>query len=152
MNEKIKKGNIAEKGTISLQELISSIKSNPNFKEAGDIIIFSGVVRETSLKSPKKVIGIEIEAYDEVAEQQLEKICEKMIEEEGLIDVRLCHYKGAFSVGETLIHCLIASKHRKEGIDALPKIIEEYKKALIWKKEIYLDTTFQWVSENLPKF
>ena len=151
MNE-IKRGIITEKGTISLKELISSIKNNPNFKEAGDIIIFSGVVRETSLKSPKKVIGIEIEAYDEVAEQQLEKICEKMIEERELIDVRICHYTGTFSVGETLIHCLIASKHRKEGIEALPKIIEEYKKALIWKKEIYLDNTYQWISENKPKF
>jgi molybdopterin synthase catalytic subunit len=147
----LKRGIIAKKGSITLQELIASIKNGSNFSEAGDIIIFSGVVRETSTKTKKKVVGIEIDSYDELAEKQLTSICTELIEEKNLVDLRICHYKGLFSVGETLVHCLIASRHRKEGIEVLERVIEEYKKrAYIWKREIYSDETSEWVSDNSP--
>jgi len=95
----------------------------------------------------KKVKQIEIQAYKELAEKQLSQICEELINQYDLIDARVIHYTGFFKVGETLIYCVVASKHRKEGFKALSQMINEYKhRAYIFKCEIYTDGSLNWIS------
>ncbi|MFW9995267.1 MAG: molybdenum cofactor biosynthesis protein MoaE [Candidatus Odinarchaeota archaeon] len=152
MDGMAEKGMVIEKGSITLEQIIESVKSNPAFNQAGDIITFTGVVRETSIESDKIVTGIEIESYEEPAQIELTKLCNELIERHELIDVRMVHFSGIFSVGEILIHCVIASKHRKEGFIALEEMIDEYKhRAYIFKREIYTDGTSEWISKNKPK-
>ncbi|MHA1973698.1 MAG: molybdopterin synthase catalytic subunit [Candidatus Hodarchaeales archaeon] len=141
------KGFVVNKGVVSLEDIISSIKSNKDFSKAGDIIVFTGTVRESSIVSDKDVARIEIQAVEDLADRQLDEICHKLIEEFDLIDARVVHYIGFFDVGEELVHCVIASKHRKEGFKAIIKMIEEYKhKAYIFKCEVYNDKSTQWIS------
>jgi len=146
------KGIIAEKETISLNQIIDQVKNHPRFKDAGDIITFTGTVRETSVASNKRVTRVEIQAYKEKADKQLNQICQDLIIEYELIDARLIHFTGIFEVGEVLVHCVIASKHRKEGFEALKDMIDTYKhKAFVFKCEIYEDGTEQWISTEFEK-
>ncbi|MHA2225265.1 MAG: molybdenum cofactor biosynthesis protein MoaE [Candidatus Hodarchaeales archaeon] len=146
-------GVIMEKDSITLQEIIEEVKKNDKFKYAGDVITFSGIARETSLKNDKRVNQIEIQAYKEMADKQLHQICTELIEQYDLIDARVVHYQGFFNVGENLVHCVIASKHRKNGFKALEEMIESYKKrAYIFKCEIYEDGTTEWITtENTER-
>jgi molybdopterin synthase catalytic subunit len=138
---------VAEKDSVSLEQIIEDVRKNRDFGQAGDILSFTGTVRETSLLSDKKVKQIEIQAYTELANKQLTQICEELISQYELIDARVIHYTGFFNVGESLVNCVIASKHRKEGFKALSQMIKEYKKrAYIFKCEIYTDGTHDWIS------
>ena len=142
-------GIIAEKDTINLDQIIKQVRSKTQFRNAGDIIIFSGVVREFSSVSNKKVQQLEIQAYKEMAEKQLSQICVELIQKHNLIDARVLHYTGLFNVGDFLVHCIVASKHRKEGFRAITEMIEAYKhRAYIFKCEIYDDGTSEWISTN----
>ena len=144
------KGFVAEKNTFTLDQLLKDIRKNKKFSQAGDIITFTGIVRETSPISSKLVQQIEIQAYKEKADQQLDQICAELIEQYDLIDARVIHYTGFFSVGEDLVHCAIASKHRQEGFQALIRMIEEYKhRVYIFKCEIYIDGTSKWLSTEM---
>lgn len=152
MTSHTSKGFVADKETVSLNQIIEQVKNHPRFKYAGDIITFTGTVRETSISSNKKVTRIEIQAYKEKADKQLNQICQELIAEYELIDARLVHFTGIFEVGEVLVHCVIASKHRKEGFKALKNMIDAYKhKAFIFKCEIYEDGTEQWISTKSEK-
>ena len=145
------KGMVAEKGSIKLEQIINNLKNNPAYSQAGDIITFTGLVRESSTESDKEVSGIEIESYEEPAKNELTEICKELIRKHSLVDARMVHFTGTFSTGETLMHCIIASNHRKEGFIALEEMIEEYKhRAYIFKKEIYVDGTSEWISRNRP--
>ncbi|MFX0174122.1 MAG: molybdenum cofactor biosynthesis protein MoaE [Candidatus Hodarchaeota archaeon] len=142
-----KLGIIAEKDTIDLDQIIKHVKNTTQFRNVGDIIIFSGIVRESSNVSNKKVQKIEIQAYKEMAEKQLNQICTELIGKYNLIDARVIHYTGLFNVGDFLVHCVIASNHRKEGFQAIMEMIEAYKhRAYIFKCEIYDDGTSEWIS------
>ncbi|MHA2244980.1 MAG: molybdopterin synthase catalytic subunit [Candidatus Hodarchaeales archaeon] len=144
------KGFVAEKNTFTLTQLLKDIRKNRKFNQAGDMISFTGVVRETSPISSKLVQQIEIQAYKEKADQQLNQICTELIQQYDLIDARVIHYTGVFNVGEDLVHCAIASKHRQEGFQALIRMIEEYKhRAFIFKCEIYVDGTTKWLSTEM---
>ncbi|MFX0183936.1 MAG: molybdenum cofactor biosynthesis protein MoaE [Candidatus Hodarchaeota archaeon] len=144
-----KLGIIADKDTINLDQIIKQVRSETQFRNAGDFIIFSGIVRESSSVSSKKVQQIEIQAYKEMAEKQLNQICVELIEKYNLVDARVVHYTGLFNVGDFLVHCIIASKHRKEGFKAITELIEAYKhRAYIFKCEIYDDGTSEWISTD----
>lgn len=143
----LSKGLIVEKDSVTLEQIIEDVRKNINFGKAGDIISFTGTARETSILSEKKVKQIEIQAYKELAEKQLSQICEELINQYDLIDARVIHYTGFFKVGETLVNCVVASKHRKEGFKALSQMINEYKhRAYIFKCEIYTDGSLDWIS------
>ncbi len=88
-----------------------------------------------------------------MADEQLHQICTELIEQYNLIDARVVHYHGFFNVGENLVHCVIASKHRKKGFKALEEMIESYKhRAYIFKCEIYEDGTTEWITtENTQR-
>ncbi|MHA2294539.1 MAG: molybdenum cofactor biosynthesis protein MoaE [Candidatus Hodarchaeales archaeon] len=151
MTDTFQKGIIAEKNRMNLQQIIDEVKINPDISQAGDIVTFTGIVRETSIESDKKVTKIEIEAYDEPAKRELSEICEELIKRHDLVDARVVHFIGTFEIGESLVHCVIASKHRSEGFKAIMEMIEEYKhRAYIFKREIYTDGSSAWISKNKP--
>ncbi len=141
---KIESG-IYSKGKITLDQIINSIKNNPNIPQVGSIITFSGIVRETS-KDGKPVIRMKIDAYRELANNSILKICEKLKEKKGIIDVKIIHLKGDFELSEDLVYVVVASAHREEGFDAIIKAVDMYKKEIaVWKREDFIDGTSEWV-------
>ena len=142
--EEIQSG-IYNKGEIELESIINSIKANPKIKKAGSIHTFTGIVRDTSING-KPVISMKIDAYDELANNSINNICERLKKEEGIIDVRIVHLKGEFDLSEDLVYVVVASAHRKEGFEVISKAVEMYKKEIaVWKRENFSDGTSEWI-------
>ncbi|HYA77553.1 MAG TPA: molybdenum cofactor biosynthesis protein MoaE, partial [Verrucomicrobiae bacterium] len=73
------KAGVHEKGTFTVQDTIDNIKKDPNYHKAGAIGLFIGIVRgETS--EGQKVEKLQLEAYEEKANQVLGKICDELSE------------------------------------------------------------------------
>jgi len=130
---------VHKKGTLSLSDIIANVKSNPNFQSAGAIALFIGVVRGETLQG-EKVQKLELEAYEEKADETLKRICDEMKKNPGIIDVQIHHLTGEFNIGEDLVYVLVAGTHRKNVFPVLEEAVERYKKeAPIFKKEYVAD-------------
>ncbi|MHA1803988.1 MAG: molybdenum cofactor biosynthesis protein MoaE [Promethearchaeota archaeon] len=139
------KSGIYLKGTITLDSIVQSLKKHPQIKEAGAILTFTGIVREKSIDG-KPVKAMLIDAYEEVANKSIEKICTELKQSEEIIELIIVHLKGEFNLSEELVHVVVASSHREEGFKALEVAVERYKKEIaVWKKEIYYNGTSRWI-------
>ena len=139
------KSGIYNKGDIELARIIQSIKRESNIKEAGSIHTFTGIVRSSS-KTRKPVVSMKIDAYNDLANESINKICANLKQEKGIIDIKIIHLKGEFKLSEDLVYVVVASAHRKEGFEVIEKAIEMYKKEIaVWKKEDYSDGSSEWI-------
>jgi molybdopterin synthase catalytic subunit len=126
---------VHQKGTFSLLDMIDNVKNETNFKKAGAITLFIGVVRGQAEKA-EKVQKLELEAYEEKANQVLMNICDELRKKPGVIEVQIHHLLGEFSVGEDLVYVLVAGSHRENIFSVLEEAVERYKsEAPIFKKE-----------------
>lgn len=131
----MKKAGVHEKGTLSLEDLINSVKKQPGFEKAGAMATFVGVVRGTSVSG--KVQMLELQAYEEKADEVLSQICDDLKKKPGIVDVQIHHLVGKFKVGEDLVYVLVAGAHRQQVFPVLKEAVERYKKeAPIFKKEL----------------
>ncbi len=136
---------IYNKSEIDLEKIIKIMKKKPEIKNAGSILTFSGIVRETS-KDGELVKGMKIDAYVELANKSIEKICNEIKSRKGIIDVKLIHFQGDFDISEDLVHIVVASAYREEGFKALRDTVEKYKKKIaVWKREDFLNGKSKWV-------
>jgi len=144
-NGKEVKSGIYSKGEIDIGSIIKSMKQNSNISAAGSIHAFIGIVRSTS-KNGKPVVSMKIDAYDDLANESINKICEQLKEKEGIIDVKIVHLKGNFELTEDLVYVVVASAHREEGFEVISKAVEMYKKEIaVWKREDFSDGSSEWV-------
>ena len=126
---------VRKKGTMDFSQILKAMRQNPHFHKVGAIATFTGVVREETLKE-EKVQKMELEAYDEKANEVLTNICDDLRKKPGIVDVQIHHLLGEFTVGEDLVYVLVAGSHRKEVFAVLDEAVERYKKeAPIFKKE-----------------
>lgn len=115
--------------------MINNAKKQPNFKKAGAITLFIGVVREEATKG-EKVEKLQLEAYEEKANQTLAEICDDLRKKPGITDVQIHHMLGEFSPGEDLVYVMVAGSHRQNIFPILQEAVERYKnEAPIFKKE-----------------
>ena len=144
-NENQVKSGIYKNGEINLESIIHAIKENLNITKAGSIHTFTGIVRDSSIEG-KTVISMKIDAYDDLANKSIEKICKELKKEAGIIDVMIVHLKGDFDLSDDLVYVVVASAHRKEGFDTVSKAVEMYKKEIaVWKREDFIDGTSEWI-------
>jgi molybdopterin synthase catalytic subunit len=143
---------VHKKGTLDFFEAVNLIRQNPDFRKVGAIATFVGVVREDTLKG-EKVQKLELEAYEEKANEVLTSICRDLKKKQGIVDVQIHHLLGEFSVGEDLVYVLVAGSHREQVFRILEEAVDRYKnEAPIFKKE-YVTTRkgaaeAYWVSEG----
>ena len=143
---------VHEKGKFSLLNMIKNAKNQPDFKKAGAIALFIGLVRGETLKG-EKVQKLRLEAYEEKANEVLASICSDLEKRQGIVAVQIHHLLGEFRVGEDLVYVLVAGSHRKDVFPVLEEAVERYKKEVpIFKKEYVIDekgkTTSYWVTEH----
>lgn len=137
-------GWIAKVNSISLDDIINDLENN---LKVGAITTFTGIVREISDTVEKKVVKIEIEAWEDKADESMKNIAEDIGEKYDLLGVRIIHLEGDINLGEPIVFVVLASIHRKEAFEALEEIIIAYKnKSPVWKKEIYEDGTSNWIT------
>jgi len=143
------------KGAVSLLNTLTFVKDKPDFNKAGALAMFIGVVRGETTKG-EKVKKLELEAYEEQANQIIDNICKDLKKEKHIIDVQIHHFLGSFEVGEDLVYVLVAGAHRQNVFPVLEKAVERYKREVpIFKKEYVIDkagmTRSYWVSEHKMK-
>jgi len=143
---------VHRKGAMVLSDLINRVKKNPNFHKVGALGIFVGVVRGETLEG-RVVKKLELEAYEEKANEALERICAELRRKEGIVDVQIHHLIGEFDVGEDLVYVIVAGSHRHHVFPVLEEAVERYKReAFLFKKEYVSDEkgeiTSYWVSER----
>jgi len=132
--------------------MISNVKKEPKFQRAGAIAMFVGVVRGETVKG-EEVEKLELEAYEEKANEVLKSICDDLIKRTGIIDVQIHHLLGEFKVGEDLVYVLVAGSHRKNVFSVLEEAVERYKKEVpIFKKEHVVTSRGEkkayWITEH----
>ncbi|MGQ4875018.1 MAG: molybdenum cofactor biosynthesis protein MoaE [Promethearchaeia archaeon] len=139
------KSGIYRKGEISLEQIIDELKKREDIDKVGAILTFTGIVRGTS-KNGKRVRGLKIDAYPELANESIEKIRNDIKKREGIIEVIIIHFMGDFDISEDLVYVIIACSHREEGFKALKDAVERYKKEIaVWKREDFKDGGSKWV-------
>ena len=146
---------VHKKGTMSIQDILQSVRERKDFSEVGAITMFIGVVRGETMKG-EKVKRLELQAYEEKADEVLENICSELQTREGIVDVQIHHFTGEFELGEDLVYVLVAGGHRHHVFPVLGEAVERYKKETpIFKKEQVISkkgaAKSYWVSERKNK-
>jgi len=148
----LKHAGVHPKGTVALLDVIESVRKHPDYKKVGAMALFVGVVRGKT-KEGESVKRLQLEAYDEKADEALEEICSDLRRKKGIADVQIHHFTGQFELGEDLVYVLVAGGHRESVFPVLQEAVERYKKeAPIFKKEYVKDkkgkTKAYWISER----
>ncbi|MBI4523449.1 MAG: molybdenum cofactor biosynthesis protein MoaE [Deltaproteobacteria bacterium] len=119
-------------GAIDLQELVGYV-TDPG---AGAIVTFIGTTRNNN--EGRSVIGLEYEAYPEMAEKELARLGEEARKRWNLQRVAIVHRIGAVPISEPSVVIAVSAAHRQDAFEACRFAIEEIKKTVpIWKKEIF---------------
>ena len=100
----------------------------------GAVVVFDGVVRDDNITE------MELEAYEDIATQELDKIAQDATEQFGLLHVDIIHRIGRLTVGENILIIIVAAGHREAAYAGSRFIIEAIKAGVpIWKKELTKD-------------
>tara|TARA_B110000438_G_scaffold263911_1_gene276217 strand:- start:245 stop:661 length:417 start_codon:yes stop_codon:yes gene_type:complete len=123
-----------------VHEPIIYSKSEKKREEDGSELLFNGRVR--SKEGNALIKGLEYEQYEGMAKSELFEIGNESLKKFPINDLICKHRIGKVNVGETSLHVVIWSKHRKEGFEAMSYFISELKKRVpIWKWAILEDGT-----------
>ena len=124
--------------------MIKLMREEPSIDEAlqglrlrrvGAISIFVGIVRGET--GDRVVEALEIEAYDEMALREMERIRVEALERFKVEEIVILHRVGRLKVGETILIILVAAAHRDEAFKACRYVLEELKRRVpLWKREI----------------
>jgi molybdopterin synthase catalytic subunit len=97
----------------------------------GAIVVFDGIVRDDD------ICEMELEAYEDVALHELEKIGRDATEQFNLLHVDIVHRIGHLAIGENILVIVVGAGHREEAYKGSRFIIEAIKAGVpIWKKEL----------------
>ncbi|MDD4138564.1 MAG: molybdenum cofactor biosynthesis protein MoaE [Methanoregula sp.] len=100
----------------------------------GAVVVFDGIVRDDDITE------MELEAYEDVAVAEMEKIAGEATRLHNLLHVDIIHRIGRLSVGENILIIVVSAGHRPDAYAGSRHIIEEIKKSVpIWKKELTKD-------------
>ncbi|RLI07220.1 molybdenum cofactor biosynthesis protein MoaE [Candidatus Bathyarchaeota archaeon] len=124
--------------------MIKLIREEPSIDEAlqglrlrrvGAVSIFVGIVRGET--GGRVVEALEIEAYDEMALREMERIRVEALKRFKVEEVAILHRVGRLKVGEIILIILVAAAHRDEAFKACRYVLEELKRRVpLWKREI----------------
>lgn len=132
---------------LRISELLLELSRIYGSGSAGAVAIFLGVARRES-KTGKEVKYIEIEAYEENANLEINKICREVAEKHGAAYVGIWHLQGRFNPGEPVVLVAVTARHRASAFNALREAVERYKKEpALFKKEVYTDGSYVWITE-----
>lgn len=111
----------------------------------GAVVSFIGVVRNNN--NNKKVKSIFYEVFDDLMINCVKKKCLYLLKNDKNIFFNVFQRKGMIYVGDINLILYIGSEHRKKSFLYCRLLLEFIKKnAPIWKKEFYLDNTFNWIN------
>lgn len=114
--------------------------------DAGAIATFIGTTRAHS--RGREVVHLEYEAYEGMAEAEMERIAADLVERHGLIAVAIHHRVGIVGIGGTSVVIAVSSAHRASALAACAEAIDTLKGTVpLWKKEIYVGGE-EWIGQG----
>jgi molybdopterin synthase catalytic subunit/molybdopterin converting factor small subunit len=114
--------------------------------DAGAIATFTGTTRARS--RGREVVRLEYEAYEGMAEAEMERIAADLKERHSLIEVAIHHRVGVVGIGETSVVIAVSSAHRAAALAACAEAIDTLKGSVpLWKKEIYVGGE-EWIGQG----
>ncbi len=127
---------------LSLDDVVCEVASD----EAGAIATFTGTTRAHS--RGRTVVRLEYEAYEGMAEAEMERIANVLRERYSLIAVAIHHRVGVVGVGEPSVVIAASSAHRADALAACAEAIDTLKGTVpLWKKEIYVGGE-EWIGQG----
>ena len=104
--------------------------------DKGGVVTFLGTVRNHT--GGKRVLYLEYEAYEEMAEKMLARIAGEVTERWDDTVVSIAHRLGRMEPGEISMIVAAASPHRAEAFSACQYVVNRIKENVpIWKKEAF---------------
>ncbi|XP_059475300.1 molybdopterin synthase catalytic subunit isoform X1 [Neocloeon triangulifer] len=114
--------------------------------KCGAISLFVGTTRDNF--EEKKVVQLDYEAYDSMAEKVMRELCSEVRSKWAVENIAIFHRLGTVPVCEASVIIAISSEHRGESLAAVQHTINALKALVpIWKKEVYDDA-----SSNQPEW
>ncbi len=126
--------------------LLAEVQSVAN----GAAVLFVGTVRD--VHEGRAVTGIDYAAYAGMAERELAAIVAEVAVRCGVEDLVVEHRTGTLALGEASVAIAAAHPHRGAAYEASRYVIEELKRRVpVWKRELYVDGTREWVDPTQPR-
>ena len=127
---------------LSVETVAGEVASD----DAGAIATFVGTTRAHS--RGRDVIRLEYEAYEGMAEAEMERIANELKERHDLIDIAIHHRVGPVEIGETSVVIAVSAPHRAAAFDACREAIDTLKQTVpLWKKELYVGGE-EWIGQG----
>ena len=119
---------------------LTQFPSNDDRNQDGAEVTFNGRVRDT--EHGKVIDALEYEQYEGMAKSEFLQLAEETRKKFPIDNLFCKHRIGRVGVGETSLHVVILSHHRKEGLEGMSWFIKELKKRIpIWKWAVLEDGT-----------
>ena len=129
-------------GPLSLEQVAAEVASD----DAGAIATFVGTTRAHS--RGRAVVRLEYEAYEGMAEAEMERIAGELCERHDVIQVAIHHRVGPVEIGETSVVIAVSAPHRAAAFDACREAIDTLKQTVpLWKKELYVGGE-EWIGQG----
>ncbi len=123
-------------GRIDFEFITSQISNHKSKKDIGAHTVFLGQVRSDKINGAN-VAKIIYTAYKEMAEKELNKIRESVINKYELKCLHIYHSLGEINAGEVAFFVFGSASHRDNIFDSIKEAVELVKSNVpIWKKEI----------------
>ena len=127
---------------LSLDVVVSEVARDG----AGAIATFTGTVRERS--RGRKVIRLEYEAYEGMAEEAMAELAIELKERYELCEIAIHHRIGPVGIGEPSVVIAVSAPHRADALAACKDAIDTLKQTVpLWKKELY-EGGEEWVGQG----
>ncbi len=115
---------------FNIGELIGKAKH----PDAGAVVTFLGIVRDD------EIVGMEIEAYTELATQELGRIRDEALEQFDLTSLDVIHRTGTLAVSDNILLIVCGAPHRKDAFAACEYVMDELNERMpVRKKELSAD-------------
>jgi molybdopterin synthase catalytic subunit len=115
-------------------------------ERAGAIATFVGTTRVHS--RGRTVTHLEYEAYEGMAERELERIAQDLKDRYELCEIAIAHRVGRVGIGETSVAIAVSAPHRADALAACKDAIDTLKDSVpLWKKEVY-EGGEEWIGKG----
>ena len=127
---------------LSLDAAVDEVRS----ERAGAIATFTGTTRVHS--RGRKVIHLDYEAYEGMAQQVMAQIAEDLRRRYDLCEIAIHHRTGRVDIGEASVVIAVSAAHRQDALAACKEAIDTLKEQVpLWKKEFY-EGGEEWVGRG----
>ncbi len=127
-------------------ERVAALGRGASPRACGAVVTFVGVVRPDN-DGGRTVVALDYEAYDAMAENQIERLVIEAQHRWVLDAVEIEHRIGRIEVGHIGVAIVVAAKHRADAYAASMFLMDEIKRIVpIWKRTRYDNGTSEWAA------